>query len=300
MRRELFTRVVTIAASAAAVAAVVIPGTAITETVSPPGKAAAAGPERAPTTYVALGSSYAAGPDLSSGVRPPCFRTDDNYPHQVATARGMRLIDASCSGATTPDIVDRAQRPMARRPQVAAIPPGADLVTITTGGNDLDYVGRVTALSCRHKLRSAGDAITDRVCSGGRTVAPEPTPAAYQRVERRIIRAVEAVRARAPHARIVLVDYLPIVGTSSTTCAALPLSPSEIAQTRRVFDGLTDATSRAAQATGAQLVTASKSGAAHGVCSSQPWVYGFEGGAVYHPTPAGKTAVAQLVLRALR
>ncbi|MGC4963055.1 SGNH/GDSL hydrolase family protein [Gordonia sp. DT101] len=300
MRRELVTRAATIAASAAAVAAVVVPGTAITETVSPPVKASAAGSGHIPKTYVALGSSYAAGPELSSAPRTPCMRSADDYPNQVASARGMRLIDVTCSGATTVDIVDRAQRGKTSEPQVAAVTPKTALVTITTGGNDLDYIGRLTSLSCGNAVQPAVAGVARRVCGAGRLPAPEPGPAAYRKVERTIARTVDAVRARAPHAKVVLVDYPPVIGTTSTSCSELPLTYSERAETKRVFDGLAEATARAARSTGAVLVTASKSGAAHAVCSQRPWVDGFERGVFYHPNRTGKRAVTQLILRALQ
>ncbi|MYR06963.1 SGNH/GDSL hydrolase family protein [Gordonia sp. SID5947] len=300
MRRELVTRAATIAASVAAVAAVVVPGTAITETVSPPVTANAAGSGHTPKTYVALGSSYAAGPELSSTPRTPCMRSTDNYPHRVAEARGLRLVDVTCSGATTFDIVDRAQRGKTSEPQIAAVTPKTALVTITTGGNDLRYIGRLTAQSCGNAVQPAAAAMAERVCGGGRLPSPEPAPAAYREVERTIARTVEAIRARAPRARIVLVDYPPVIGDAATSCAGLPLTYAERVQTKRVFDGLAQATARAARSTGAVLVTASKAGAAHAVCSQHPWVYGFERGIFYHPNSAGKAAQARLILRALQ
>ena len=73
--------------------------------------AAAASAETAPpagSDYVAMGSSYAAG--LAIGTKNPdgparCGRSLDNYAQQLARKRGLRLIDASCSGATTEHIL---------------------------------------------------------------------------------------------------------------------------------------------------------------------------------------------------
>ncbi len=54
--------------------------------------------------YVALGSSFAAGPGdvkRSEGSLALCFQSDANYPHLLARRYGLSLYDATCSGATT-------------------------------------------------------------------------------------------------------------------------------------------------------------------------------------------------------
>jgi hypothetical protein len=66
--------------------------------------AAAPAPPPPGSTYVALGSSYAAGagigaPALSSPTR--CGQTVNNYPRLVAARFDLDLFDASCGGATT-------------------------------------------------------------------------------------------------------------------------------------------------------------------------------------------------------
>ncbi|MFW0783342.1 SGNH/GDSL hydrolase family protein [Gordonia sp. CPCC 206044] len=300
MGRAILTRVATIVASGAAIAAIVIPGIAATEVASPPAKAHGTSrteiPVKAGKKYVALGSSYAAGPDVSPIVDVPCLRTGNDYPHQVAAAARMRLTDASCSGATSANVFTKPQRP-ATVPQIDAVTRDTYLVTITVGGNDIDYIGRVTSLSCGNILPAhAGFA----KCGHRRHIRPEPGPAAYAAVEKSLTGLIRAVRARAPHARILVVDYLPVLDARATVCAKVPLTPAEAAQTVRVAGGLARATAAAVRATGAQLVRASKAGAAHTVCSPQPWLYGFKFPAPYHPNPSGKAAVARLVLDALR
>src|SRR3954469_3865632 len=56
--------------------------------------------------YVALGDSYTAGPLIPNQSLDPlgCLRSDANYPHRVAPAVGMSLVDVSCSGAETGDM----------------------------------------------------------------------------------------------------------------------------------------------------------------------------------------------------
>src|ERR1700748_3323643 len=60
------------------------------------------------TTYTALGDSYAAGPLTPNQSLNPlgCFRSDHNYAHVAAAAKGLTLTDVSCSGATTNDMTE--------------------------------------------------------------------------------------------------------------------------------------------------------------------------------------------------
>src|SRR5205807_9220670 len=98
------------------------------------------------TTYVALGSSFAAGPGIAPVVHRGALRSGRNYPHQVAEQLSMRLIDVTCTGAKTVDILNAPQRTLRGRmgPQIDVVTPDAGLVTITVGGNDLDYLGTLT------------------------------------------------------------------------------------------------------------------------------------------------------------
>ena len=52
-------------------------------------------------TYTALGDSYAAGPLIPNQSLNPlgCLRSDHNYAHLTAAAKGLTLTDVSCSGA---------------------------------------------------------------------------------------------------------------------------------------------------------------------------------------------------------
>ncbi|GAA1481186.1 SGNH/GDSL hydrolase family protein [Gordonia sinesedis] len=249
--------------------------------------------------YVALGSSYAAGPGATPNVGELCLRGDNSYPRAVAAARELTLVDVTCSGATVANILDVPQHPAADRPQIEAVTPDTDLVTITIGGNDISYVGRVIAMSCANSVPELARTVAARGCSAGRDPAPEPAPDAYARVERSMVAVVDAVRARAPRAIVVLVDYPAVVSVDEAPCPQLPLTPEQVVETQRIADGLAGATARAAATSGALVVTASKASATHTVCSTAPWVRGFALPIPYHPNAAGKSAVAQLVLDGL-
>lgn len=295
-RRHLHRGLIAVAALVAA-AAVVLPGSG-GGTPGPTMKPAVRAAAETPAKYVALGSSYASGPDASPGPEGGCLRTADNYPHQVARARHMQLVDATCSGATTANIVSVPQKFMPS-PQIDAVTRDTALVTITTGGNDIGYIARLITMSCQTVLDGIIPGTAPRGCAFGREPAPEPGPARYAAVQREIVDTIHVVRQRAPRAEVVLVDYPPAVVAGGLPCALLPLNPDQIAETVRIFDALAAATARAAQETGATLVKASRAGAAHTVCSAQPWLRGFAPPIPYHPDEAGKTGVADLVVDAL-
>ncbi|MFC3243522.1 hypothetical protein ACFOJ6_15600 [Gordonia humi] len=103
-----------------------------------------------------------------------------------------------------------------------------------------------------------------------------------------------------PKARIVFVDYPPVVAMTDIVCPKLPLAPWEVAEAAAVADSLAAVTAQAAHATGSVLVQPSQAGKAHTVCSADPWLQGFPGSPPYHPTLAGKQGVADLVVAALR
>src|SRR3954447_9577878 len=58
-----------------------------------------------PPRYVAMGSSFAAGPMIPDEVPDQsCGRSTHNYAHLVAADFGLNLTDVSCIGATTDNV----------------------------------------------------------------------------------------------------------------------------------------------------------------------------------------------------
>ncbi len=81
-------------------------------------------------TYVALGDSYAAGVGGGSEV-DACWRAHDGYPVQVAAALGVAVAYDACLGATTSDVGTC---------QLDDLGPDAAYVSVTIGGNDIEFV----------------------------------------------------------------------------------------------------------------------------------------------------------------
>jgi lysophospholipase L1-like esterase len=247
-------------------------------------------------TYVALGSSFAAGPgipkpDPASSAR--CARSTENYAHLFAAERGLTLRDVSCSGATTADVL---QGNHALPPQLDAVTPAARLVTVTVGGNDVFFIGSLYGWSCANApARAAG--FWQRVCS---VKTPEEVETAFASLDEHLRAIVTAVHQRAPAARVIFVDYVTVVPATGSCPERLPLTAAQLDVARTIAARLAAATEKAASATGAEVLKASLLSAAHDVCSPDPWVTGFtfpqDPGSfqpiAYHPNQKAMQAVA--------
>lgn len=256
------------------------------------GAASAQGPR-----YVAMGSSFAAGPGITRSADDPpdrCGRSADNYARQLARRRGLDLVDVSCSGAVTASILGPWNGHTA---QIEAVTAATTLVTVTIGGNDVGLIGGLVAGACRELAGRKADAEALAKCPA----AARADDAAYVRLAAAMKEIVAQVRVRAPKARLVFADYLTILPASGV-CAATPLSPSDADVSRETARRVAEITARTARESGATLVTASALSVGHDACGATPWMTGFPtppGIAPFHPNLAGMTAVAEALDRAL-
>ena len=250
---------------------------------------------------VALGSSFAAGPGLEPVVDRAAGRSGRNYAQLVATRLGARLVDATVSGATTATILEQPQRVLTRvfERQVESVHADTDLVTVTAGGNDLGYLGGILQTALLGRLgRSRLTRPIAHLISGRKALRPV-SPEQVEAVTDGMVRIVTDVRARAPRARVVLVDYLPVFTEATTTGPGVPLRAAEIGHFRDVAAALSQAYAEASRRTGADLIPASAYGQGHGAGSPDPWVSLLRLRSLassFHPTPAGMQAVADAVL----
>jgi lysophospholipase L1-like esterase len=103
----------------------------------------------APIQYVALGDSYSSGEGLSpflsgsDSSSDSCHRSPEAYPELERSLLGVSgFWFYACSGATTHDVHSVTQYAPEGSPQALhAALATANLVTITIGGNDLDFHG---------------------------------------------------------------------------------------------------------------------------------------------------------------
>lgn len=266
--------------------------------------------------YVALGSSYAAGgrglmPGDPSDPEGVCGRSINNYPHQVAFALGLELTDATCSGAETQNITSSSQRIVSATgvhlvdPQLNAVDSQTELVTITIGGNDVRYVGSLMASSCQADLAVNPDSPLGNGLRQYGMCTPVSTDAVLNAIgglEDNLVATIEAVQTKAPRARVLLVDYLTVLPQNGQPCAGMPIPKKEQKFLLNVADAITKASKHAARRAGAELVAVSKDSIHHDVCSSDPWVTGYDlsrADNLMHPNAEGHAAMRNAVLHQL-
>jgi len=244
--------------------------------------------------YVAMGSSFAAGPGLGAlrpHIDPRCFGSVQNYPHKLAQLRGFALKDVSCSGAKTTHILG----PWKELPaQIDAVTADAQLVTVTIGGNDLNYIGGLIRASCA----TAGPKPKAKWPCGA--YPPPPDAAAYAGVRDRLMQIANGVKERAPQAILVFVNYATVLPPTGT-CARTPLTQAQADTARAVAAKLEQITRDVAQSTGAHLADIAAATKDHHACAATPWMTGYLDGSgaheavPYHITDAGMSAIANAV-----
>ena len=232
--------------------------------------------------YVALGSSFASGfliPEQSTA----CGRSNRNYANLVAAEYRLELIDVSCAGASVSNVIDRPQGDFA--PQIEAVTTDTKLITVTIGGNNIDY--NLTGLQCIDP---------DTVCE-----APEGLDDKLAGLRPSLVEMFERLREEAPAATIILVTYpreMP-----ETNCPALSLTDEELSLLQDLGTQLEEAFVDVAEETGVLLVDPYVEPGDHTGCApeSERWV----AGAVavdsfnFHPTALGHQVMADLVIAAL-
>jgi lysophospholipase L1-like esterase len=201
-----------------------------------------------PVDYVALGDSYSAGtgaPPYGPGL---CFRSPRSYAQLWANSHAVSSFAfAACGGATTASMTD----------QFAALNSGTDLVTITIGGNDVDFAG--TMLSCALGSDSRCAAAVAEGTETANTVLPAKLDATYA-----------TIKQRSPAATVVVLGYPRLVEPNGSC-----LSSAKRAAINRGADALHAVISARATAAGFRYVDARAHFATHGACGSAPWINPF-------------------------
>lgn len=174
------------------------------------------------------------------------------------------------------------------------MPADADLVTITAGGNDLQFAGSM--LWAAWSRFQPGGQMVAMLAQGLADGIPRPTITNVNAVAEGLGRVVTGIRERAGNARVVLVDYLTIIDGREHG-EDWPFSPAETAAFLRIQDALIEGYRRAAARTGAEILLASALSGDHGLGSPDPWVFDFQRtpertAASFHPNAAGMAAVA--------
>jgi hypothetical protein len=254
----------------------------------------------APLRYVALGDSYSA----ASGVLPPdpaappqCLRSTRNYPHVIAAAIGAQLTDVTCGAAETGDFSSSQYPGVA--PQLDVLHADTQLVTMAIGGND-SGVFIDTILACGSAGLSTlgyGSPCQDRYGSSFEdTIRTTTYPS--------LVRALQAVQAKAPDATVAILGYPWIMPSSGGCYAKMPIARGDVPYVRGIQATLNDAIRRAATATGATYVDLNGVSEGHDAC--QPigtrWIEPVLQGTnpvIVHPNALGEAQMAAQAMRVL-
>jgi lysophospholipase L1-like esterase len=253
----------------------------------------------APLRYVALGDSYSAG----SGVLPPdptgvsCTRSLANYPHDIAAATGVQLTDVTCGAAETKDFYTSQQPGVA--PQLDAVHPDTQLVTMTIGGNDSGvFINSIVACGAAG-LSTAGQGSPCKDKYGTSfedTIRTTTYPS--------LVKALQAVQAKAPDAQVGILSYPWIMPTSGGCFDKMTVAEGDVPYVRGIQATLNDAVKRAAEATGATYVDMNAVSEGHDAC--QPigtrWIEPVLQGTnpvIVHPNALGEQNMATQAIAVL-
>ncbi len=247
-------------------------------------------PEGGPR-YVALGDSAVAGAGINRSVEKPCLRSDHNYPSLVADALDVGdFVDVSCPGATTDDVLYGQTQPDGEPtpPQIEEVTKDTDVVTISIGGNDGQYVPDLF-VGCY-----VPPANTSQAC---RAAIAKVTPLLPQ-IKTGVVGVIEEVRKRAPDAQVVLVTYLRIAPERGR-CDEIALDPADQRAAADAEQALADTMQEAAEEAGADVLPMRQASEGHDACAGddEAWTNQITvapgDGTFLHPRAIGAEAVAK-------
>lgn len=126
-------------------------------------------------------------------------------------------------------------------------------------------------------------------------------------VRERFVRIIDAIKAKAPKAKIFLVEYLAVFGPETVEAEDQPLGKEKVERYRLMARELVRAyREAAAMREGVEVVGIAEMSEGHAIGSQEPWMTGFTakmllgGGAIYHPNKEGHRAVADELLRRVK
>ena len=249
---------------------------------------------------VNLGSSFSAGPGIPPQVNTAAGRSGANFAHLLAKALDADLTDLSVSGATLLNITETSQVANGQKfpPQIQGVPEDADIVLVLGGGNDMSYVG---GLFMEHTWMMGAFSLINRL--KGASMPAMPPPADEDEVTRRFGKVLDAVHAKAPQARVIVVEYLTLLGPDTKPSIHVPFDAGRLKHHQAIASKLQSATRKVVDSRSewCERVPMAELSQGHGIGSAEPWVFGctameqLTGKTWYHPNAEGMKAVAKVL-----
>lgn len=215
----------------------------------------------------------------------------------IAGATGALLTDVTCGAAETNDYFESQYPGVA--PQLDAVTGDTQLVTMTIGGNDSSvFIG--TIVSCGTAgltTLGQGSPCKDRYGSSFEDTINNTTYPS-------LVKSLNAVRAKAPSAKVAILGYPWIMPASGGCFDKMPIAQGDVPYVRGIQATLNDAVRRAAAATGVTYVNLNTVSNGHDAC--QPlgirWVEPVLQGTnpvIVHPNALGESEMAAQTMTVL-
>jgi len=216
--------------------------------------------------FVALGDSYSSGVGAGS-TSGSCGQSPNAYPKLWAVANSVASFTfAACSGARTSDVIAS---------QLSSLSAATTLVSITIGGNDVGFSSIME--TCVLKSTSS----CESAVAAGEKYATGTLPGLLDTT-------LADIRADAPNARIVVLDYPDFYDLSAGLCIGLSGADHQALDTGiNELDGVIAA---AAATEGDTFADVRAQFSGHELCDSADWLNSITLpiGNSYHPTAAGQ------------
>jgi len=216
--------------------------------------------------YVALGDSYSSGVGAGS-TSGSCAQSPNAYPALWAEANSPASFTfAACSGAKTSDVISS---------QLSSLSASTTLVSITIGGNDAGFSSIME--TCVLKSTSA----CESAVASGEQYVNSTLPA-------QLDTTLADIRAHAPNAKIVVLDYPDFYDLNAKLC--LGLSSGDHQALDNGINALDSTLQAAAAANGATFADVRAQFSGHELCDGAGWLNSvtLPIGNSYHPTATGQ------------
>ena len=216
--------------------------------------------------YVALGDSYSAGVGAGS-TSGSCAQSPNAYPALWAKANSPASFTfAACSGAKTTDVISS---------QLSSLSASTTLVSITIGGNDASFSS--TMETCVLKSTSS----CESAVSAGEEYVNNTLPG-------QLNTTLADIRAHAPNAKVVVLDYPDFYDLSARLCLGLSRADHQALDNGvNDLDGVLQA---AAAKNGDTFADVRSEFSGHELCDGSGWLNSvtLPIGNSYHPTATGQ------------
>jgi len=266
----------TVVASAAAFTAAAL--TVLVPAILAPAQASA----QSAVHYVALGDSYSSGLGAGSYISSSgsCDQSSKAYPALWDAAnQPASYVSETCAGATTATVLSS---------QLSALSAATTLVSITIGGNDVGFSSVMETCvllptsSCLSAVQHA-ESLTATQLPG------------------ELDSVLNAIRADAPNARVVVLDY-PELYDLSRSSSCIGLSTIDRTNLNQGADQLDSQIQAAAVRHGDVFADVRNAFSGHEICDSSSWLHSvniLDVSESYHPTASGQSGAYYPVFSSL-